>query len=151
MILYFLCAEYITHCGPVNPYYDIDSGQHWLMIRLWLVAWRAHAISWTYFGSSLKVFCGIYMGAISHGVLMNLICSMCWESAFKNYCYISQEPMVLVKISARLYSWTNKCRKNIDWHAAHTIVSWPNPKQWVIVHTSDLMMIISVIRQCAMM
>ena len=27
-------------------------------------------------------------------------------------------------------------------HTAHTIVSWPNPKQWVIVHTSDLMMII---------
>ena len=32
--------------------------------------------------------------------------------------------------------------KNIKWHTAHTIVSWPNPKQWVIVHTSDLMMII---------
>ena len=27
-------------------------------------------------------------------------------------------------------------------HTAHTIVSWPNPKQWIIVHTSDLMMII---------
>ena len=32
--------------------------------------------------------------------------------------------------------------KNIEKHTAHTIVSWPNPKQWVIVHTSDLMMII---------
>ena len=32
--------------------------------------------------------------------------------------------------------------KNIVRHTAHTIVSWPNPKQWVIVHTSDLMMII---------
>ena len=32
--------------------------------------------------------------------------------------------------------------KNIERHAADTIVSWPNPKQWVIVHTSDLMMII---------
>ena len=27
-------------------------------------------------------------------------------------------------------------------HTAHTIVSWPNPKQWVIIHASDLMMII---------
>ena len=27
-------------------------------------------------------------------------------------------------------------------HTAHTIVSWPNPKQWQMVHTSDLMMII---------
>ena len=33
-------------------------------------------------------------------------------------------------------------RKNIDRHTAHTIVSWPNPKQWVIVHTSELVMII---------
>ena len=32
--------------------------------------------------------------------------------------------------------------KNIERHTAHAIVSWPNPKQWVIVHTSDLMMII---------
>ena len=31
--------------------------------------------------------------------------------------------------------------KNIKRHTAHTIVSWPNPKQWIIVHTSDLMMI----------
>ena len=26
-------------------------------------------------------------------------------------------------------------------HTAHTIVPWPNPKQWVIVHISDLMII----------
>ena len=32
--------------------------------------------------------------------------------------------------------------KNIERLTAHTIVSWPNPKQWVKVHTSDLMMII---------
>ena len=31
--------------------------------------------------------------------------------------------------------------KIIERHTAHTIVSWPNPKQWVMVHTSDLMMI----------
>ena len=31
---------------------------------------------------------------------------------------------------------------NIERHTAHTIVSWPNPKQWIIVHTSDLMMMI---------
>ena len=27
----------------------------------------------------------------------------------------------------------NNILKNIERHAAHTIVSWPNPKQWVIV------------------
>ena len=33
-------------------------------------------------------------------------------------------------------------KKNIERHTADIIVSWPNPKQWVIVHTSDLMLII---------
>ena len=32
--------------------------------------------------------------------------------------------------------------KNIVRHTAHTIAQWPNPKQWIIVHTSDLTMII---------
>ena len=37
---------------------------------------------------------------------------------------------------------TESLHKNIERHTAHTIVSWPNTKQWVIVHTYDLMMII---------
>ena len=36
----------------------------------------------------------------------------------------------------------NNHYKNLERHTADTIVSWPNPKQWVIVHTSDLTMII---------
>ena len=32
--------------------------------------------------------------------------------------------------------------KNIERHPADTIVSWPNPKQWQMGHTSDLIMII---------
>ena len=33
--------------------------------------------------------------------------------------------------------------KNTKRHTTHTIVSWPNPEQWVIVHTSYLKMIIT--------
>ena len=40
------------------------------------------------------------------------------------------------------WSHVNWTHKNIERHTADTIVSWLNPKQWVIVHTSDLMMII---------
>ena len=29
---------------------------------------------------------------------------------------------------------TNVCNKTIERHTVHTIVSWANPKQWVIVH-----------------
>ena len=32
--------------------------------------------------------------------------------------------------------------KNIERHTVHTIISWPNPKQWKMGYTSDLMMII---------
>ena len=38
-------------------------------------------------------------------------------------------------------TWKNT-DENIDTHTAHTIVSWPIPKQWVLVQTSDLMMVI---------
>ena len=34
------------------------------------------------------------------------------------------------------------CHKNIERHTADTIVSLPNSKQWIIVHTSELIMII---------
>ena len=57
--------------------------------------------------------------------LVKLTCS--FRSWISNYIYM------------KLYDTVNK---TIERHTAHTIVSWPNPKQWVIVHTSDLMMII---------
>ena len=31
--------------------------------------------------------------------------------------------------------------KNIG-HIAHTTILWPNPKQWLNIHISDLMMVI---------
>ena len=34
--------------------------------------------------------------------------------------------------------------KNIERHTERTIVSYPKPKKWVIVHTPDLMMIITL-------
>ena len=46
-----------------------------------------------------------------------------------SFYYVVQDDMV----------W---CYKNRERHTAHTIVSWPNPKQWAIVHTSDSMMMI---------
>ena len=34
-------------------------------------------------------------------------------------------------------------QENRERHTAHTIVPWPHHKQWMIAHTSDLMMIIT--------
>ena len=41
----------------------------------------------------------------------------------------------------KVSSYSELDHKNIERHTGHIIVSWPNPKQWVIVHTSDLMVI----------
>ena len=35
----------------------------------------------------------------------------------------------------------SQIHKNMERYTVHTTDSWPNPKQWVKVHTSDLMMI----------
>ena len=40
-----LLTPFLTHCGLVMPYGSRDLGQHWF--RLWLVAWRHQAITWT--------------------------------------------------------------------------------------------------------
>ena len=52
------------------------------------------------------------------------------------YCILLSVGLCIV------YSYSIFCFicKNTKRHTAHTIVSWPNPKQWVIVHTSNLMM-----------
>ena len=54
-----------------------------------------------------------------------------WKNILPNDFFLTRGN--LVRISGH---------KNIERHTAHTIVSWPNRKQWAIVHTSDLMMII---------
>ena len=56
--------------------------------------------------------------------------SSVWDKVKTLNCYHSLRPCA------------NLTYKNIERHAAHIIVSRPNPQQWVIVHTSDLMMII---------
>ena len=55
------------------------------------------------------------------------------DSTGKGQLFISNH---LSKISAR------NC-KNIEGYTAHIIVSWPNPKQWQMDHTSNLMMMTS--------
>ena len=60
-----------------------------------------------------------------------------WASAVEVWEWVSNLIAYFI-LGAITYS----CYKNTERHTADTIVSWPNPKQWVIVHTSDLMMII---------
>ena len=57
---------------------------------------------------------------------------------------ITQSRILIGMVLASIRGMRQSCYiiKNIEKHTAHIIVSWPNPKQWVIVHTFDLMMII---------
>ena len=54
-----------------------------------------------------------------------------------------QQKTLVVSMSRMLLPCQNVTNhKNIERHTAHTIVPLPNPKQWVIVHTTDLMLMI---------
>ena len=54
------------------------------------------------------------------------------------------EQMIFIFMPCRFVVWSIRghCNKNIKRHTAYTIASWPNPKQSVEIHTSDLVMII---------
>ena len=60
----------LTYCGLVEPYGDIDLGQHW--VRYWLCAWQHQAITWTNVVLSSKMFCDIHFRTISQEMIMNL-------------------------------------------------------------------------------
>ena len=73
---------------------------------------------------------------------------------WKQDASIDDDTCLIKKVMQSLIGWAQTynqpliCKyngtyyKNIERHTADTIVSWINPKQWVIVHSSDLMMII---------
>ena len=73
------CGLYLlTPLRPSNamvlPYDDIYLSQHGL--RLGLVAWQHHAITWTYVDLSLMRFSGIHLRAISQQVPKPLLCKI---------------------------------------------------------------------------
>ena len=61
-----LRSNELTHCGLVTPHDDRDLGQHWL--RLWLVAWRHQAITWTNADLSSVRSSDIHLRTISQGI-----------------------------------------------------------------------------------
>ena len=85
---------YLTHCGQMTLFGDIDLGQHWL--RQWLSTWRHQAITWTKANFSLVRCYGIHMTKISQWeprqLLIYFIILWVWKLSFQNYCHISEEP-----------------------------------------------------------
>ena len=73
---------YLTHCGLMTPYGDIDLDQHWL--RLCLVAWRHQATAWTNFDLLLIKFSDIRLRAITKQMTPPSIAEICLRITFKN-------------------------------------------------------------------
>ena len=61
-------------------YGDTYLRQHWF--RLWLVAWRPQAITWTKVDFSSARFCGIHLRPISQWVLKRLFYKMSFKMIF---------------------------------------------------------------------
>ena len=63
-------------------------------------------------------------------------------------CNLNKKLVLLVNVHEILFTRTPRLtfwrHKNIARHTAHTIVSWPNTKQWQPTHTSNLMVIIMI-------
>ena len=65
---------FLTRCGLMTPYDDLDLDQDWL--RYWPVAWRYQAIAWTNMEFSLVRLCCIYVKEISQRVTKLPFCMM---------------------------------------------------------------------------
>ena len=75
----------LTHCGLVTPYGDRDLGQHWL--RLWLVAWRHQAITWTNVDLPSVRSIGIHLSAILQEILQQSITKISWKITFLKFLW----------------------------------------------------------------
>ena len=63
-------------------------------------------------------------------------------AAFTYRHFRSDPETHMTLIDTQMSMHYNIKHKNIKRHTAHTIVSWPDHKQWVIFHTCDLIVII---------
>ena len=79
---------YLTHSGSVTPYNNIDLGQNWLRLRLFVLGHKT--ITWTNADMSSTVFCGNHLRVTKAHELNP-------QYRFRNYIfksnYISQGPM----------------------------------------------------------
>ena len=60
----------LNNCGFVTPYSDIELEQHW--VRLWLVAWRHQAITWTNIDLSSVKSCALHLRALPYCYMIKI-------------------------------------------------------------------------------
>ena len=72
-----------------------------------------------------------YPNRFSHKIIISIV--------YTSSCHICFDEQIY--IGALCGSMCESITKNIERHTADTIVSWPNPKQWVIFHTNIVCLI----------
>ena len=107
--------------SPLPPYSPFN-----LLHVFWLSAWWALRLPWW-----PPAECSNVSMSCEYWYLQNVF-------LFLYHCCILSEikltttivPNIVVGFKAAIYN----VYKNIKRHTLHTIVSWPNPKQWIIVY-----------------
>ena len=120
MYIYIYMHPYIYIGTPMYIRMKLPREHSWLYAKITNSAFTFRAVPWT--GQWFKF-------VLRHDVII-----WCWK--------ITPNFRAIHFVRGPCNTSGARFTKNIERHTADTIVSWPNPKQWVIVHTSDLMMII---------
>ena len=68
----------------------------------------------------------------------------------KLFCLFGIKPLLKTVMNCQLSKicWQFKLLKNMARHTMHTIVSWPNPKQWLMVHNFHSYSIYTMLSRC---
>ena len=133
------------------------------LVSLDLVPWQRHALEALSVLLVLSEGCSLPADSLYEGPVMRnidsfllLICAGCWANGRVNgdlqsitlmwrHC-LSYNAMQCDEMQSNTKHKDGRCciiYKTIERHIVHTTVSWPNLKQWQMVDTSDLIMIIS--------
>ena len=101
--------------------------QRWLLLIGLVIMTYVNASLWNYFINRCELM-GMNMRAAMTALLYKKVRN---SPGVSSTTFLNSNFQIFNILSA----------KNINRHTAHTINSWPNPKQWQMGHTSDLMMI----------
>ena len=126
--------HFLTHCGLVTSYDDIELGQH--RIRKWFVTWWHQAITWTNVYFSSVRFCGSHPRAISLWVPKLLFCIMFEHYTFKSTATSLRGLWVAAPRDAYICQETNQHWLRwwlVAWTApCHYLNQWWNIVDWTL-------------------
>ena len=145
-----ICTEQIVVVYVLVPI-DTRPSATTMMTQVWLRRYEPYYIKHILPNNHSTNYVQEISGSHQHTSFLVLLAAVhpqqwyCTKTWHNSMC-TSRNILVTVVVSYLVENIVCTCvatiDKNTELHKAHIIVSWPNPKQWVIVHTSNFMMII---------